>query len=72
MKLTRKSHVGQNIMLSRLHRGHLLEEVFACDESDRSYESNNGYAHAVVTGVCVVVVHTVLVAVCLAYIPTLG
>lgn len=36
-----EGHVGQHVMLARLHRGHLLEHVLADQEADRGHERND-------------------------------
>lgn len=54
-----EAQVGQHVVLSRLHRGHLLKQVLARQESHRGEERDDPDRNAVIAGIRVLIVQAV-------------
>lgn len=62
---TRESHVGHDITLSALHRGHAFEEELATDEAHGGEKTEYPNGIAIFTGHAIVVIQAVLLAILL-------
>ena len=61
--LTGKAQIGQHVVLSRLDRRHLLEQILARDEAHRGKEGDHTDTDRIVASVAVAINYAILLAV---------